>query len=214
MADFWNSKYKEYDWAYGRTPNDFVVESLSSFKTEHEIIKVLSVGEGEGRNAIYVAQLLKTLGKEYKVEAIDLSTVACEKLSSWAQELGLNITTKVMDLADFVWNENEYDIILSIWCHTPSILRKQWHAKISSALKSDGIFILEAYTPENIGLGTGGPQLPDLCVKESDLRVELSELQILILKSNQRDIQEGALHHGLSFTVQACAKSKKIKNGC
>ena len=209
---FWDSRFdpsKEYGWAYGRNPNDFLLAALPYLQnlSNSSASKCLSLGEGEGRNAIFLA---KTLG--CSVHSIDLSSVGQEKCLDWAvkENIADRISYQVADLSAL---ENLghacYDVIISIWCHMPSVQLAQLHNKVLNALKPDGLFIFEAYTPENIGRGVGGPKEVDLNPTLAQLQAHFPDLKKEI-RQVERDIQEGPFHHGLSSTVQAMVWKTKL----
>ncbi len=50
----WNERYDTEDYVYGTEPNDFLVSIADRIPRGG---KVLSLGEGEGRNAVYLARL-------------------------------------------------------------------------------------------------------------------------------------------------------------
>ncbi len=54
----WDDRYSDADYVYGTEPNSFLVEHASKLCGP-----VLSLAEGEGRNAVYLA----TLGLEFWV---------------------------------------------------------------------------------------------------------------------------------------------------
>ena len=64
MKDFWNERFGSKDYFYGKGPNHFLKQSASNI---HPHSKILCLGEGEGRNAVYLASLGHT------VTAVDLS---------------------------------------------------------------------------------------------------------------------------------------------
>jgi hypothetical protein len=66
--------------------------------------------------------------------------------------------------------------------------------------------VLEAYTPAQIGLGTGGPRDPDLTPTLSQLEEELEGLTIEIGRELRRDVLEGIGHTGAGEVVQVLAR--------
>ncbi|KAI8908896.1 S-adenosyl-L-methionine-dependent methyltransferase [Gorgonomyces haynaldii] len=150
--NFWDSRFNSPEFAYGQAPNDFLVQSIQYIKPQ---ARILSLGEGEGRNAIYLAK------HGFQVDCVDMSQVGLNKLNQWAEKEGLShlIKTFVGVLGEFEF-PGEYDAIVSIWCHMPQEPRFRVHQQVTKHLKVGGVYILEAYTPSNIGRKTGGPQEP------------------------------------------------------
>ena len=70
----WDERYNSKDYIYGEEPNSFLAENIQSIPKG----KVLCLGEGEGRNAVFLAR------QGYEVTAVDLSSVrlSCRRLRS------------------------------------------------------------------------------------------------------------------------------------
>jgi hypothetical protein len=80
---------------------------------------------------------------------------------------------------------------------------------VESALKSDGVFLLEAYTPNQLKHGTGGGNSPDTMQSKVTLTRELPGLKFIHLIELEREVIEGTYHTGVGSVVQAIA-SKEI----
>lgn len=197
----WDERYSTDEYAYGTKPNEFLVANYSQIPMG----KVLSLAEGEGRNAVFLAK------QGYSVTAVDGSIVGLDKARKLAEENGVTINCVHADLADYDLGENIWDGIVSIFFPAPSPLRKQLYLQIKSALKPNGIFLLEAYTPEQISHGTGGGNLVDTMQTEATLRSELLGLTFRHIVELEREVIEGSYHTGIGSVVQAIA-SKEIQN--
>jgi SAM-dependent methyltransferase len=194
--DFWNERYSEPGFMYGTEPNEFLVEAA------HHIPPgpVLSLGEGEGRNAIYLARL------GYDVTAVDQSDVGLAKLERRAGELGLAIHTRQVDLADYKFEPAAWAGIVSIFCHLPPAIRGPLYADLKQGLRPGGVFILESYTPDQCGRGTGGPPDPAMMLTLAELHRDLAGLEFLHARELEREVREGAYHSGLAAVVQVVAR--------
>lgn len=192
----WDERYNDSDYVYGTQPNDFLKSHI------HHIPKgrILSLAEGEGRNAVFLAQL------GYEVTAVDLSLVGLKKAQKLAAESGVSITTIHADLAGFESEKARWDGIISIFCALPAQVRKILHSKVQSWLKPQGVFLLEAYTPKQITFGTGGGNDVDMMQTTSSLKEELPELKFEHLQELQRSVIEGKYHTGNASVLQAIAK--------
>ncbi len=188
----WNQRYDTPTYVYGTEPNRFLVSAA------HHIPRgrVLSLGEGEGRNAAYLASL------GHDVTGVDSSDVGLAKAQKLAASRGLRITTLARDLTDLTIEPSAWDGIVSIFCHLPAVARKRLHAAVVAGLKPGGVFILEAYTPRQLEYGTGGPKSTDLLVTLEELRDDLAGLRLLHAVEKEDSIVEGELHTGLAHVVQ------------
>ena len=192
----WDERYSEAEYVFGTEPNDFLKEVSSSVPVGG---RVLCLAEGEGRNAVFLAE------QGYEVTAMDLSKVGLDKAIKLAEARGVTILTQVADLAEYQFEDGQWDAIVSIWAHMPSQVRQYVHAQIASALKPNGVFIVEAYTKDQLKMdAVGGPSATqqERFGSLTQLRVELSDLTEVVGKETRRMISEGKRHQGLSAVVQ------------
>ena len=80
------------------------------------------------------------------------------------------------------------------------------HKKIVSGLKTGGVLILEAYTPEQLTLGTGGPAMAEMTMTLDSLKTELKGLNFIYAIEKNRQVIEGIYHTGNGAVVQLIAK--------
>lgn len=73
-------------------------------------------------------------------------------------------------------------------------------------MRSGAVFLLEAYRPEQLQYGTGGPPTAEMMMDLTGLRVELAGLEFDYGADAVRDIQEGRLHTGQGAVVQLLAR--------
>ncbi len=81
-------------------PESLVIRALDHLRSG----KVLDIGGGEGRNAVFMAE------NGFDVEVVDVSKVGIKKIQDRAKELGINIKTKVADITEIEFGN--YDIII------------------------------------------------------------------------------------------------------
>ncbi len=191
----WNERYSQPVYAFGKHPNDFLVEVIAHIPKG----RVLCLAEGEGRNAVYLAQ------QGCQVTAVDASAVGLAKAQKLAAEKSVAIETIAADLADFQIQPNSWDGIVSIFCHLPPLLRAQVHRQVVAGLRPGGVFVLEAYTPRQLEFKTGGPPTTELTMNLLTLRQELNGLDFKHAVELERDIREGLFHQGHSAVVQLLA---------
>ena len=129
-----------------------------------------------------------------------------EKTRRLASERGVTVNAMVGDLADFDLGEDQWQGVVSVFCHLPSELRRSIHKRVMKSLAPRGVVLLEAYTVDQIGRGTGGPQVPDLLMSEQSLRSEFSHLKFVHLDEMERNVSEGAGHTGMAAVVQMIAR--------
>ena len=192
----WDKRYAGEDYFYGTQANDFLAAQADLLPPG----PVLCLAEGEGRNAVFVA------GLGHAVTAVDSSAEGRRKAERLAGTHGLSIDYRVADLAEFDPGEDHWAGVVSIFAHLPPPVRRPLHAKITRALRPGGVLLLEAYTPEQLRHGTGGPPVAELTMSEQTLREELAGLEILMLREIEREVIEGHGHTGTGAVVQLVAR--------
>lgn len=191
----WNERFGSEEYVFGLEPNDFLREQAMNLPRG----RALSLGEGEGRNAVW----LSTQG--FDVWSVDLSPVGVAKTLKLAESCGVIVHASVGDLAEYMIEPATWDVIISIFAHTPPPIRRRIHQQVVTGLRHGGVYLLEAYTPKQIALGTGGPKESSLMPTAELLADELSGLQFDRLLEVTRDVVEGSLHTGRAAVVQVIA---------
>jgi len=193
--DFWNEKFANTEYAYGTEPNDFLVSAVTNLKRG----ETLSLAEGEGRNAVWLAQ------QGFTVSAIEQSEKGVAKTLRLALQRGVIVMAERGGLETFHIQPNSWDLVVSIYAHTPQELRRKLHRQVVAGLKPGGVFVLEAYTPAQIANNTGGPKDASLMPTAELLRSELAGLVFDRIEEVEREVVEGSLHTGTAHVVQVVA---------
>lgn len=193
---FWNDRYGGPDYFYGTAPNDFLVSVAAQIPAG----PVLCLAEGEGRNAIFLAS------RGHAVTAVDQSEAGLAKARALASSRGLPLTTVAADLAHYEIPARAWAGIVAIFMHLPPPLRRAVLARAAAGLKPGGVFIMEAYTPAQLGRGTGGPREVALLPTLAALQAEFGDMEWLVARELERDVREGAGHTGMAAVVQVVAR--------
>ncbi|MCO7187023.1 MULTISPECIES: class I SAM-dependent methyltransferase [unclassified Pseudoalteromonas] len=188
----WDTRFAESDYAYGTEPNDFLKAQVKQLKGK----RVLSLAEGEGRNAVYLAKL------GFNVTAVDASIKGIEKAQQLAQASGVSINFIQADLASFDLGREQWDNIIAIFAPFGQGLRAKLHQRVVQALVPGGVFLTEAYSPEQIQFGTGGGKDVDTMLTAAQLAQELRGVKWTLLEQLERSVVEGRYHTGMAAVVQ------------
>lgn len=198
----WDERYSDDDYVYGTEPNAFLASAIKHIRCnrqDEQHGRVLSLAEGEGRNAVFLAE------QGCAVTAVDASRVGLSKAEKLAANRGVSIDIIHSDLAHLDIEPNSWDAIISIFCHVPSRIRVALHHRVVSGLRPGGVLILEAYTPGQLGLKTGGPQDVDMTMTLEQLQTELHGLSFDHAEELEREVVEGKYHTGRGAVVQLIA---------
>ncbi|MBM6618064.1 class I SAM-dependent methyltransferase [Bacillus suaedaesalsae] len=159
---FWESFYedrtKDIPFFQVKGPDENLVDY---FERELEPRKVLDLGCGPGRNAIYMAK------KGCIVDAIDISEKAIEWANERAIEEGVNINLFCNSLFDFEFEEHSYDFIYDsgLFHHLAPHRRLTYIEIIKKLLKVNGKYGLVCFNTD------GAVDTPDWNVyKERSLK--------------------------------------------
>ncbi|MFC1716509.1 class I SAM-dependent methyltransferase [Candidatus Poribacteria bacterium] len=106
--------------------------------------RVLELGCGPGRNAIYLAR------QGCNVDAVDISSQAIQWAQERARDSGLEINFVCQSVFDLQVETSTYDIVYDSGCfhHIPPHRRMSYIELVRNALKPDGLFGLVCFTLE------------------------------------------------------------------
>jgi len=120
-------------------------------------------------------------------------------------ERGVTITTIHANLSTFEIESEQWDGIVACYCHLPSALRIPLHRTVVRGLKPGGVFVLEAFSKEQLAYDTGGPKSLDMLLSLDEVRRELTGLEFIHAVCLERDVREGRGHTGIASVVQLLA---------
>lgn len=192
----WEERFSVEAYVFGTDPNEFLHDNVALLP----VGSVLCLAEGEGRNAVFLA------GRGYDVHSVDLAPAGVAKTLRLAEQRGVEVDAVAGDLETFDIATERWDAIVSIFAHMPPHVRRGLHARVVAALKPCGVFLLEAYTPAQVGRGTGGPSTVETTMTLGALRHELVGLEFIHAVEIDRDVIEGPRHTGVGSVVQVIAR--------
>ncbi|MCB0442639.1 MAG: class I SAM-dependent methyltransferase [Flavobacterium sp.] len=192
MKQFWNERYAEKEFVYGKEPNQFLKENLHQLPTG----KILFVAEGEGRNAVFAAQ------NGCIVFAFDYSESAKNKAIMLAKEQNVELDYLVSDVMELPFEPESFDAIVFIFAHFPSEIRKQAHQKLVSFLKPNGKILFEAFEKNQLQFTSGGPKEPAMLFSEDEVKDEFSSINFNFLETAIITLEEGPFHQGQGAVIR------------
>ena len=194
MKNFWNERYSTKDYIYGTQPNQFFKEQIEKLNAG----KILMVGEGEGRNAVYAAKL------GWQVDAIDSSSVAKDKALMLAERNKVSINYQVADIHSYNFPDNIYDAVGIVFLHINESEKesKRLHIKFTNTLKKKGRIILELFSKNQLGKNSGGPQDLDLLCSIEQIRKSFPIFKNELLLEENILLSEGEFHQGEASVIR------------
>lgn len=192
MKNFWDERYSIKDYVYGTSPNQFFREQIEKLKAG----RILMLGEGEGRNAVYAAKL------GWQVDAIDSSSAAKEKALKLAEENKVSINYQVSDIFSYNFPKNKYDAVGIIFLHMNESESKILYKKCVNALRKDRKIILELFSKNQFGKNSGGPQDLSLLYSVEQIHKNFYTLKHELLQEENILLSEGEFHKGEASVIR------------
>ena len=191
MSEFWNQKYARDDYFYGEQPNDFLHSQIFRLPTG---ARVLVVGDGEGRNGVWLAE------QGFTVTTVDGSHVGCDKSRALAAQRKVSLEIVCADLLTWDWPVGAFDAVVSVFLHFSPDERKVAHARIQAALVLGGWLIIEQFHPNQLnGYTSGGPKAVDMLTTMGDLADDFNAIDWWLLAEGTTRLEEGPGHSGLGY---------------
>lgn len=192
MSEFWNKRYSEAEYVYGKSPNEFLKNELDQLQPG----KILFLGEGEGRNSVYAASI------GWDVDAVDASYEGKKKADKLAEEKRVKINYTVNNLAGYSCMQNYYDAVALIFLHLEEPLRNKVYRMAVEALKNGGRIILESFDKEQLNYNSGGPKEKELLYSLEEIVNDFIELDFVKFSKEIIELNEGKFHEGKGSVVR------------
>lgn len=195
INSFWNDRYSENEFVYGKAPNIYFAEELIKLKPGNIILPC----DGEGRNAVYAAR------QGWNVQAFDLSEAGKAKADVLALKYDVKINFQLQDAALALYPAEIADAVAIIYTHLPTPIRKKLYKNIIHWLKPGGKVILETFCPKQLNNNSGGPKDIDLLNTKEILFEDFKDLSIDYLEYAQIQLSEGKYHDGPADVIRMIA---------
>lgn len=198
MKNFWNERYSEKEYVYGKEANVFFAEQVQQIAPG----KIILACEGEGRNAVYAA------ASGWEVHAFDTSIIGKSKAIQLAVSQGVSIHYRIEDASKITYDENSVDAVAFIYAHFPAPIRKKIHQIAINWLKPGGKIIIEAFTPEQLQNNSGGPKEVSMLYTQDMLLDDFEELSCDLIETQNVALNEGEFHKGKANVIRFVGTKK------
>lgn len=199
-AATWDSRFEAEGYLFGTEPNEYLRRHAGLWLPGQ---RVLCVADGEGRNSVFLAR------RGLRVDAFDISAVGVAKARQLAAEAGVTVDYSVADCDAWDWPVAAYDGVAAVFIQFADPgMRERLFARMAASLKPGGVLVLQGYTPEQVGRGTGGPPQVSHMYTEDMLRSAFGGMEILELMTYNEVLDEGAQHRGYSSLIGMVARKR------
>jgi SAM-dependent methyltransferase len=193
-AALWDARFASEGFTYGSKPNVFIASEANKLSPGAEVV---DLGAGEGRNAVWLAE------QGFKVTALDVSEAGLAKARALADERGVALETRQVDLA--YWRpDRQWDAAVCTYLHLRPAERLRFYTAVQAALRPGGLFLAEWFRPEQrtMGYTSGGPPTVDPLVKPAELESHFPWGRILHCAPADITLSEGTYHQGPAAVVR------------
>ncbi len=163
--DKWDKRYREGSYQARTHPTELLAEWLPRLPRG----RALDVACGGGRNALYLAEA------GYEVDAIDISSVALDRLRETAQARGLEVTCIEADLESAELPDQRYDLIVMARYTNASLI-----PRLIGLLRDGGHFLCEVHLATDHDVI--GPSDPAFRMAPNELLKLEAELRVLFYR--------------------------------
>ncbi|WP_243356449.1 SAM-dependent methyltransferase [Bacillus litorisediminis] len=191
--NLWNTRFEDKNYVYGTEPNIFLEEIQKKLQLTGN---ALAIAEGEGRNAVFLAE------QGMNVTAWDYAESGLEKTQRLAVTRGVEVKTELVDLNEAQWKKEQWDEVVCIFGHFPEELRIKTLKGVKETVKQGGYFITEVYSIYQLPYRSGGPQNLEFLYRPEDFLSIFSDWRIVHFFMGEVVRHEGELHNGLSHVIQ------------
>lgn len=192
---FWTARYRDAgeDYLFGTAPNRFLASQAERFGAG---MRVLSVADGEGRNAVWLAE------QACEVTATEISSVALEKAAHLARHRQVAVNFVQADIFDWTWPDQAFDAVVGIFIQFAGPAEQpRLFDGMKAAVKPGGLLLLQGYTPKQLDYRTGGPSSVENLYTREMLLDLFDDWRILHLREHEDDLAEGNAHRGPSALI-------------
>jgi len=199
---YWDLKYETEEFIYTKTPNRFVVELCSDLPAG----KAIDLAGGEGRNTVWLAE------RGWQVEDVDLSAIGLNKAQVFAKERNVSalVSTLCASGADFRSTIAPADLGVVAYLQVPNVLLLASLKNLVAQLKPGASLVGVWHARENLGVGFGGPQDPQVLPSVATMTQICAELPVTVKSLELRDGQvqtKDGLKPSITLVLSATVES-------
>lgn len=193
----WDERYGNEEFAYGTEPNIYLKSQLEKLNPG----TILFPAEGEGRNAVFAAQL------GWKVSAFDISSEGKNKALKLAESNNVKIDYQVGELQTLNFQKEQFDAIALIYAHFPADIKSSIHKMLDQYLRKGGFIIFEAFSKSHLDYvlkneKVGGPKDLDSLFSIDEIKSDFPDYDITELAETETELQEGLFHNGTGSVIR------------
>jgi tellurite methyltransferase len=175
--DKWERRYAEGSYEARTHPTRLLVDWLPRLGAPAGA-RALDLACGAGRNALYLA------GEGYRVDAMDISSVALERGAARAAEMGVEVDWIAIDLDDAELLPDRYDLVV-----VARYMNRSLTQALMDALRDGGHLLYEQHLQTDQEVS--GPSNPDFRLRPNELLEMFGALRVLYYREGLMKESDG-----------------------
>jgi 2-polyprenyl-3-methyl-5-hydroxy-6-metoxy-1,4-benzoquinol methylase len=195
--EYWDRLYQREEYVYGTEPNQYLLEHASFLRSG---MKALAVGDGEGRNGVWLAT------RGLLVVSAERSRWGVKKARRLARQRRVELTLECCDLLEWSWPREEFDVVVAMYLHTAKREREMIHRNIRTCLKPGGLIFLEAFRQNHAASVDAGFRRDESLFTTALLRQDFYGFEFIELLERTVALNEGCMHQGTGEIVRLLAR--------
>jgi 2-polyprenyl-3-methyl-5-hydroxy-6-metoxy-1,4-benzoquinol methylase len=180
-STFWDKRYTDHPSPWSDEPNRFLIEAVAGLP----IGSALDLACGEGRNTLWMAR------QGWDVTGVDFSEVAISRGRQMAADGGLDVRFERRDLLVWAPPPAAFDLVTMVYMQVPAPGMEVAVGNAAAAVAPGGTLFVVGHHLDNLVLGIGGPQSPDVLYTEEDLRRWSPGLRVVEARRVERPVGDG-----------------------
>lgn len=194
----WEERFAKDGYLFGTEPVPFLLKHEALFQKGQS---VLSIAEGEGRNAVHLAK------KGLNVTGVEFAPSAVAKANALAELNDVNATFVKSDLFEWDWPKDAFDITLGLFFQFVGPKERDILCrKMLDATRPDGLIVIHGYTPKQLEFRTGGPPNAANMYRTGDFAGVFNHCDVLVCEEYEAEQRSGSAHVGMSALIDFVAR--------
>ncbi len=174
----WNARYAQKELLWTAQPNRLFAAEVEGIEPG----RALDVACGEGRNAVWLAEL------GWNVTGIDFSDVALGKAAELARARGVEVEWVAADVLVHEPAPGAFDLVAVLYLQLPHDELARALRRAARAVAPGGALIVLGHDTRNLTDGYGGPRDPSVLFTPADVVASLDDLVVERAETVERTV--------------------------
>jgi SAM-dependent methyltransferase len=174
----WNARYAQKELLWTAQPNRLFAAEVEGIEPG----RALDVACGEGRNAVWLAEL------GWQVTGIDFSDVALGTAAELARARGVEVEWVAADVLVHEPAPGAFDLVAVLYLQLPHDELARALRRAARAVAPGGALIVLGHDTRNLTDGYGGPRDPSVLFTPADVVASLDDLVVERAETVERTV--------------------------